>query len=307
LQTCQVLARLSPDTKLRVAGLFQEHGYVVAMTGDGVNDAPALKKADVGIAMGKVGTDVAREASDIVLADDNFATIINAVAEGRTQFSNVRRTTYFLLATNVSECVALLVTLLFGLPMPLLPLQILWLNVVATGVTDVALATEQSHENVMDYPPRDPKEPLITKHFMPLFLTITISMVVAVVGVFWWFLPQGEIVARTAAFITLSLAQLSNLFTMRSLRLSAFRIGLFSNDAVNMSVTVSLLLMLAAAYTPYLNHIFSFAPLSIFELGGISLAAASIFLLAEFVKHFYAAGSRFVPTAFFVKPRGVRK
>jgi Ca2+-transporting ATPase len=307
LQTCQVLARLSPDSKLRVAGLFQDHGYVVAMTGDGVNDAPALKKADVGIAMGKVGTDVAREASDIVLADDNFATIINAIAEGRTQFSNVRRTTYFLLATNVSECAALLVTLLFGLPMPLLPLQILWLNVVATGITDIALATEPSHENVMDYPPRDPKEALITSRFMPLFVSITISMVIAVIGVFVWFLPQGVAYARTAAFITLSLAQLSNLFSMRSLRLSVLRIGLFSNKAVNIAVAVSLLLMLAATYTPYFNDIFSFKPLAFFEMMVIVAVAASIFLLTEVVKHFFAAGSRFTPTAFFVKPTGVRR
>lgn len=299
LETVVVFARLSPNTKLRIAQLFQKRDHIVAMTGDGVNDAPALRKADVGIAMGKVGTDVAREASDIVLANDNFASIIDAIREGRTQFSNVRRTSSFLIITNVAESLSLLVTLLIGFPLPLLPLQILWLNIITGGVTDFALATEQSHENMMKVAPRDPKEKIITATLLPLFLTIVVAMVVLVVGVFAYYLPEGLEKARTAAFAVLSLSLLLNMFNLRALHHSVIKIGIFTNPTVNITFIISFVLMLVVLYVPHLQDVFGFVSLSAFELGSIIAASLVLFIVAEAVKVFFPAGTKYrvVPQA----------
>lgn len=171
-----IFARMTPQSKLRLSRILQKQGMILAMTGDGVNDAPALKGADVGVSMGKAGTDVAREASDIVLADDNFATIVGAIEEGRTQFRNMRRTSFFLITTNVAESVSLLTFLFLGLPIPLLPKQILWLNLVGGGVTDLALATEPIHEDVLRTPPRSSHEKILTKQVVPLLILFTLLM-----------------------------------------------------------------------------------------------------------------------------------
>jgi len=279
-----VLARLTPHTKMRVAEVLQGQGHVVAMTGDGVNDAPALKRADVGIAMGITGTDVAREASKIVLADDNFASIVAAVREGRTQFNNLRRTSFFLIMTNISESAALLFALFWGYPLPLLPIQILWLNVITGGLTDFALSMEPAHEDSMQYPPRSTTENILTASVLPLIGTVTLVTTVLSIGALHYFLPLGIEKARTAVFVVLSCSQLLNMFNLRSLSQSVFKVGLFSNKAVVIVFFISAGLLIAALWFPPLQKALQFHPLTPHELGLLVAISSIIFVVAELAK-----------------------
>ncbi len=281
-----VFARMTPQSKLRLARILQKQGNILAMTGDGVNDAPALKGADVGISMGKVGTDVAREASDIVLADDNFATIIAAIEEGRTQFRNMRRTSFFLITTNVAESVSLLTFLLLGLPIPLLPKQILWLNLVGGGVTDLALATEPSHEDVLHSHPRASSEKILAKQVLPQLILFTLLMTAVALLVYHALSPLGQSTTRTGIFIVLSLMQLLNLFNMRSLKKSIFAIGVFTNKQVNRAFCVSLVFLFAVVYIPPVARLFEFVPLSLTVLFPLILLSFSILVLGEGMKLF---------------------
>lgn len=284
LKEVRILARLTPDAKLRIATLFQKHGKVVAMTGDGVNDAPALKKADVGIAMGITGTDVAREASKIVLTDDNFASIISAIHEGRTQFNNLRRTSIFLIMTNLSESIALLGALVSGLPLPLLPIQILWLNIITGGLTDFALSLEPTHDDSMKIPPRSPRENILNAQAFPLISAVTIATTACSLLAFTYFLPQGIEKARTALFIVLSCSQLLNMINLRSLKRSVLEMGLVSNKPVVVVLGISALVLVLALWFPPLSHALSFAPVSVLELLALVVLSGLIFATAEAVK-----------------------
>jgi P-type Ca2+ transporter type 2C len=280
----RVFARMTPSAKLKLARALQKHGRVIAMTGDGVNDASALTAADIGIAMGKGGTDVARESSDIILTDNNFATIVSAIEEGRTQFRNVRRTSFFLITTNIAESGTLLAFLVFGLPLPLLPIHILWLNLIGGGATDIALATEKVHEDVLTEPPKKKQEPLLNRSSLPFILTITSTMIILGFLVFNVFADESESKARTALFTLLSLSQLWNLFTMRSLKFPSYKLGLFSNKNINIAVILSIILLLAVLYFPVLRKFFYFSYLTHVEIIYIFLLSLIVYVVGEATK-----------------------
>ncbi|MFQ5970475.1 MAG: cation-translocating P-type ATPase [Nitrososphaerales archaeon] len=279
-----VFARLTPTMKLRIAETLQKQGHVVAMTGDGVNDAPALKKADIGIAMGVIGTDMARESSEVVLADDNFASIVNAVEEGRIVFVNTRQASAFLVTTNFAEHMTIVSTLLLGLPLPLLPTQILWLNLVTDGVSDVALATEPGHGDVLEQPPRKKEENILSREIVPFLILMTVTMAVEAVIVFNTFLPEGIDKARTGAFALMAFCQLFNVLNMRSLKNSVFKIGLFTNKYILVSLSVSVILLAMVIYTPFFQGIFRFDPLNLIEILAIVLLSSLVLWFGELYK-----------------------
>jgi len=292
-----VYARVSPADKLRIVTAYQAAGHIVAMTGDGVNDGPALKQADVGVAMGRSGTDVARGAADLVLLDDNFASIVAAVEEGRRIFDNIRKFVFYLLSCNVSEVLTLLLAVLVGVPQPLLPVQLLWLNLVTDGLPALALGLEPAEADAMRRPPRDPREGILTRStlrgilvygaFMtfatlaayahglywfclaPLGYTGGDALAVAVSPGFWQSaearsIEEGLIVARTLAFGTLAFSQLAHAFNSRSARRSLFALGLRSNAPLLVAVALSAAAQFVVINTPLGNRIFDTVPV----LGG---------------------------------------
>ena len=280
-----IFARLTPAMKLRIVETLQKQGHIVAMTGDGINDAPALKRADIGVAMGVIGTDVARESSAIVLADDNFASIVNAIEEGRTVFTNTRQASSFLITTNFAESVSIITTMLLGLPLPLLPTQLLWLNLVTDGVTDVALAAEPSHEDVLEEPPRKAKENILSKEIIPFILIMAGIMVIFTLIIFNAYLPSGIEKARTGAFTVMALTQLFNVFNMRSLKRSIFKIGLFSNKFIVASLIASVFLLAMVLYVPFFQGVFQFVPLGLLEILIIILLSSLVLWLGELYKY----------------------
>ncbi|MGM0579568.1 MAG: cation-translocating P-type ATPase [Bacteroidota bacterium] len=277
IKNVNVFARLTPNVKLKIAERLQAMGELIAMTGDGVNDAPALKRADVGVAMGIMGTDVARDASQVVLADDNFSTIVAAVEEGRIVFKNARQTSFFLVTTSFAEITTLITLVFLGLPMALTATQILWLNLVTDGVCDIALATEGGQKDVLKNKPVRKKEKILNASVLPFILIMTVIMTILSLIVYFYYLPEGIEKARTTVFIIMAFTQLFNLYNMRSLKKSVFNIGFFSNKYINIAILVSILIQIIIIEVPFFEKIFSFQPVSALEFI-VLVAMASLVL-----------------------------
>lgn len=262
----QVCCRVSPQHKTRIVEAMKANDHVVAMTGDGVNDAPALKCANIGVAMGITGTDVAKQTADMVLTDDNFASIVAAIHQGRIIYANIRKFVYFLLACNVGEIFIIFGAMLFGMPIPLRPVQLLWLNLVSDGAPALALGMEKGEPDIMKRSPRLPNEPVIDKTMAIGIGVIGLVDALAVLGIFMLALARypGElIVAQTMAFITLCTSELLRAFTARSETHSVFALGLTSNRWMLWAVAVSFLLVLLVVYVPFLQPVFDTAPLGL--------------------------------------------
>ncbi len=256
-----IFARVSPEHKLRIVEALQARGDVVAMTGDGVNDAPALKQADIGVAMGIKGTEVAKEAAAMVITDDNFATIVGAVEQGRVIYANILRFVHYLFSCNLAEILVVFTALMVGWPLPLAALQILWLNMITDVFPAMALALESSNPDAMKRPPRDPKESLVTPRFLWLIgwqgaLLAGVTMSAFLIGMRWYGAEgPGLRHATTMAFMTLALVQVFHVFNARSQLGSAFTAKLFTNGWLWAAVSTCLLLQVAAVYTPFLQTV----------------------------------------------------
>jgi Ca2+-transporting ATPase len=272
-----VYARVTPEHKLRIVRALKRSGHVVAMTGDGVNDAPAVKEADIGIAMGETGTDVTREAAALILADDNFTTIVSAVEEGRSIYDNIRKFIRFLLACNTGEILTMLVAMLVGLPMPLRAIQILWINLVTDGLPAMALGVDPTEKGVMNRKPRPPQEGIFARGLWQKVIGRGTLIGFTTVLVFAWALEQGMELdyARTMAFTTLIVTQLFYVFDCRSEQTPIWRLGIFSNIWLVGSVFISFSLLLVVIYHPTLSSIFSTLPLHL-EHWLIILAASAV-------------------------------
>jgi len=260
-----VCCRVSPQHKTRIVEAFKACDHVVAMTGDGVNDAPALKRANIGIAMGITGTDVAKQTADMVLTDDNFASIVSAIEQGRIIYSNIRKFVYFLLACNVGEILIVFGAMLFGMPMPLRPVQLLWLNLVSDGAPALALGLEKGDDDIMKQPARSPKEPVINRDMAVGIGVVGIVDLIAILTVFYLAMQRypGHLeAAQTIAFVTLCTSELIRAFVARSEYHSVFSIGVFSNRWMVAAVALSFVLVLVVVYVPFLALFFDAVPLT---------------------------------------------
>jgi Ca2+-transporting ATPase len=264
VEDIEVYARVSPEHKLRVVNALQNNGHVVAMTGDGVNDAPALKKADVGLAMGITGTDVTREASDMVLTDDNFASIVGAVEEGRGIFGNVKKYLMYLLTTNIGEIGLIAGAVLTGLPLPLTAVQILYVNLATDGLPALALSVDPPEADLMNNPPRDSQKGIFTRPVIFLMLIGGIWTTVVSLSLFIWVLKSGRPVeqAMTLAFLSLIFIELMEAYIFRSVRYSVFHKP-FANKWLNLAIIWELMLLSLIIYIPVLHRPFGTYSLSV--------------------------------------------
>ena len=282
-----IYARVSPEHKLRLVKAMQARGEVVAMTGDGVNDAPALKRADIGVAMGITGTEAAKEAAEIVLADDNFASIANAVEEGRTIYDNLRKTLLFILPTNGGEAGTILMAIGLGMVLPILPVQILWVNMITAVTLALTLAFEPAEANVMARPPREPRAPIFSAYFLWRTLLVSLVLVAGTIGIFQWELERGASleVARTAAVNTLVMFEVFYLLNTRFLVEPALppRV-LVGNPWVPLAIVLVMAFQLLYTYAPFMQALFQSAPLGADSWLRGALIALSVYLIVEVEK-----------------------
>jgi Ca2+-transporting ATPase len=280
----RVYARVDPAQKIRIVQGLQAKGEFVAMTGDGVNDAPALRQADIGIAMGRTGTDVAREAASLVLLDDNFATIVAAVHEGRRIFDNIRKFVRYAVTCNSAEIWTIFLAPFLGLPIPLLPIHILWINLVTDGLPGLALAAEPAERDIMQRPPRPPTESIFARGLWQHVIWVGLTMAGVTLFTQAYAIAAGSPNWQTMVFTVLTLSQMAQVLAIRSERLSLFQQGLSTNLPLLGAVVLTILLQLATIYVPFLNPIFHTAPLPFGELALCLLLSTVVFFAVEVEK-----------------------
>ncbi|UCH80547.1 MAG: cation-translocating P-type ATPase [Nitrospiraceae bacterium] len=287
VEEIRVYARVAPEQKIKIVKALQDKGEFVAMTGDGVNDAPALKRADIGVAMGITGTDVSKEASHMILLDDNFATIVKAVKEGRRIFDNIRKFIKYTMTSNSGEIWTIFLPPFLGLPIPLLPIHILWINLVTDGLPGLALAVEPAEKGIMQKPPRNPGESIFAQGLG--YHLFWVGLLMGGVSVFTqaWFLESGDTHWQTMVFTVLSMSQMGHVLAIRSDRESLFSLGLFSNKPLLGAVLLTFALQMATIYIPFLNPIFRTAPLTAGELAVTLMLSSIVFIAVEIEKWWF--------------------
>lgn len=272
LAKISVYARVSPENKIRIVNAWQRRGQIVSMTGDGVNDAPALKKADIGVAMGITGTEVSKDAASMILADDNFATIIKAVLNGRNVYENIKNAIQFLLSGNMAGILCVLYTSIMALPMPFAPVHLLFINLLTDSLPAIAIGMEPARKDLLDRKPRDPKEPILNGSLIGKIFTQGLLIGIATMAAFYMGLQTSAALATTMAFVTMTLSRLFHGFNCRG-RQSIFRLGLLSNKYSLMAFGAGVLLLCAVLFLPFLSGLFLVAPLSWTNVGTIALLA----------------------------------
>ena len=286
VEEIDVFARVLPEQKYSLVNAFQSKGNIVAMTGDGVNDAPALKQADIGIAMGVIGTEVAKEASDVILTDDNFASIKAAVEEGRRILDTLIKFITWTLPTNFGEGLVILASIFTGLLMPILPVQILWINMATALTLGMMLIFEPKESDVMSRPPRKPHSPILTKDLIIQISIVSVCILISVYGLFNWAIDNGSTIeeARTIAVNTIVMIEIFYLFNCRSLTKSIFKIGVFSNKLIFVGVTAMILFQMAFTYVPVMNEILQSAPIGLESWLQILAVSFGTFVIIEIKK-----------------------
>ena len=279
----RIIARVSPEQKLDIVAALQERGHFVAMTGDGVNDAPALKRADIGVAMGITGTDVSREAADMVLLDDNFATLTHAVREGRRVFDNIRKFIKYILTANAGEIWAIALAPLIGLPIPLLPVHILWINLVTDGLPGLFLSLEPAERDLMKHKPRQPKESIFARGLGVHILWVGLLMGAVTLAAQTWAIRNGHENWQTIAFNVLCLSQMGHVWAIRTER-SVLRTNFFSNPALLAAVMLTFGLQALVTFVPVFQGIFHTQALTLAEFLVVTALSSVVFIVVEIEK-----------------------